>query len=121
MNNPEPTMNLQGRRDADRVLARRRQEARRDYERYAEQEAEADRLYEKTRATVFVQAKAEGDSDRTAELKCRDAAADHKYRRDLAHSLAKSALLRVAEAERESVTVRDIHSTSERIDGVVAA
>lgn len=113
-------MDLHARRLADRKLAETRREARRDYVRYAEQEADADRDYERTRATAFAKAKSEGLSDRAAELACRDAAADHKHRRDIAHSLARAALLRIQEAERESVSVRDIHATSERIDGVAA-
>lgn len=114
------TMDLAERRAADRTLAERRQEARRDYVRYSEQEADADRDYEKTRARVFAEAKSDGLSDRTAELKCREAAADHKHRRDIAHSLARAALLRIAESERESVTVRDLHASSERVEGLAA-
>lgn len=120
MSAPEATMDLQARRVADRKLAEQRREARRDYVRYAEQEADADRDYERTRARVFAEAKSEGDSDRAAELKARDAAADAKHRRDIAHSLARAALLRIQETERESVTVRDLHATSERIDGLAA-
>lgn len=113
-------MDLAERRAADRALARRRQEARRDYIRYAEQEADADREYEKTRAITFATAKSEGLSDRAADLKAREAGADHKHRRDIAHSLAKAAVLSIDETERESVTVRDIHSSSERVDGLAA-
>jgi hypothetical protein len=113
-------MDLAERRNADRTLAERRQAARRDYVRYSEQEADADREYERTRARTFAQAKLEGASDRAAELAARDAAADHKHRRDIAHSLAKAALLRIDETEREHVTVRDIHASSEKVDGVAA-
>jgi hypothetical protein len=114
------TMDLAERRVADRTLAQRRQEARRDYVRYSEQEADADREYEKTRARVFAKSKSEGLSDKAAELACRSAAADHKHRRDIAHSLAKASLLRIEESEREAVTVRDLHSSSERVDGLAA-
>lgn len=120
MSAPEATMDLTARRVADRKIAEARREARRDYVRYCEQEADADREYELTRARVFAESKSEGLSDRAAELKCRAAAAEAKHRRDIAHSLARAALLRIEESERESVTVRDIHSTSERIDGLSA-
>lgn len=114
------TMDLAERRAADRELATQRADARRDYERYSAEEADADRDYERTRARVFAEEKSKGASDRAAELACRDAAADAKHKRDLAHSLARSALLRINEVERKSVTVRDIHATSERIDGLAA-
>lgn len=104
--NDRKTMDLAERRAADRELATQRADARRDYER--------------TRARVFAEQKSKGASDRAAELACRDAAADAKHKRDLAHSLARSALLRINEVERKSVTVRDIHATSERIDGLAA-
>jgi hypothetical protein len=113
-------MDLAERRAADRTLAQRRQEARRDYVRYAEQAADADREYETTRAKVFAQQKSEGATDKAAELACRAAAAEAKHRRDIANSLARSALLRVDETEREAVTVRDLHSSSERVDGLAA-
>lgn len=113
-------MDLAERRAADHTLVEQRQAARRDYVRYCETEADADRDYERTRARVFAEAKSEGASDRAAELRCREAAAEHKHRRDIAHSLARAALLRIDETEREAVTVRDIHSSSERVDGVAA-
>ena len=113
-------MDLAERRAADRQLALQRRSARMDYIQHAAEEAEADRDYERTRARVFAEQKAAGKSDRAAELACREAAADAKYRRDIAHSLARAALLRIAESERESVTVRDLHSSSERVDGLAA-
>lgn len=121
MNTPEPTMDLQGRRNADRKLAELRREARRDFERYAEQEADAERDYRKAMAVRFAEAKGEGLSDKRAETDAKGATADLRHRRDIAHSLAFSARMRIAELERDAVSVRDIHSTSERIDGTVAA
>ena len=111
-------MDLAERRLADRTLAERRREARRDYVRYCQTEADADLAFERTRARVFAEAKDAGKSDRAAELECRAAAAEAKHKRDIAHSLARAALLRIDETEREAVTVRDLHATSERIDGV---
>ncbi len=114
------TMDLQERRIADRKLAQQRQEARRDYVRYAEQAAKADDEYEQTRARVFLEHKSEGASDRAAELACRAEAASAKYRRDIAASLARASLLRIDEVEREAVTVRDLHASSERVEGLAA-
>jgi len=113
-------MDLAERRVADRTLAQRRQEARRDYVRYAEQEADADREYAVTLAKTFATQRSNGESVGAAEIAAKAAAADHKHRRDISHSLAKAALLRIDETEREAVTVRDIHSSSERVDGLSA-
>lgn len=118
--NDRRTMDLAERRQADRTLAQRRQEARRDYVRYSEQEADADREYAVTLAKTFAKHRSDGEPVGAAEIAARAAAADHKHRRDIAHSLARAALLRIDETEREAVTVRDIHSSSERVDGLAA-
>lgn len=112
------TMDLAERRVADRTLAERRQTARRDYVRYAEEEAAADREYTKTLARVFLEHRDKGEPVGASELLAKAEAAEAKQRRDIAHSLARAALLRIDETEREAVTVRDIHSSSERVDGV---
>ena len=113
-------MDLQARRVADRKLAERRQEARRDYVRYAEQAADADREYRRVKATTYMEQRSQGNTSVGAELEANAVAADARHRRDIADSLAKAALLRIEEASREAVSVRDIHSTSERIDGLAA-
>lgn len=118
--NDRRTMDLAERRAADRTLAQRRQEARRDYVRYAEEEAAADREYAVTLAKTLAKLRAEGQPVGAAEIAAKGEAAEAKYRRDIAHSLAKAALLRIEETEREAVTVRDIHSSSEKVDGLAA-
>lgn len=114
------TMDLAERRLADRTLAERRQAARRDYVRYAEQEADADREYAVTMAKTLATARSNGEPVGAAEIAAKAAAAEAKHRRDIAKSLAKAALLRIEETEREAVTVRDIHASSERVDGLSA-
>lgn len=116
----EGTMDLQARRVADRKLAERRQEARRDYVRYAEQAADADREYRRVKAVTYAEERSQGNTSVGAEIEANAKASDAKHRRDIAESLAKSALLRIQEVERETISVRDIHSTSERIDGLAA-
>ena len=116
----EGTMDLNARRRADRTLAERRQEARRDYVRYAEQAADADREYRRIKASTYAEQRSQGNTSVGAELEANAAAADARHRRDIADSLAKAALLRIEEASREAVSVRDIHATSERIDGLAA-
>jgi len=117
---PEPTMNLQGRRDADRKLSELRREARKDFERHARAQADAERDYRKAMAASFAIAKSEGLSDKRAETEAKGQTADLRHKRDLAHALARSALLRIQELERDAVSVRDLHATSERIDGLTA-
>lgn len=114
------TMGLDERRRADRTLAERRQDARRDYVRYAQEAADADLDYRRTKARVYMEQRSEGNTSIGAELQANAVAGDARHRRDIAESLAKASLLRIQEVERESVTVRDIHSTSERIDGLAA-
>lgn len=113
-------MDLQSRRVADRKLAERRQEARRDFVRYAEQAADADRDYRRVKASTYAEERSQGNTSVGAEMQANAQAADSKHRRDIAESLAKAALLRIQEVERETISVRDIHSTSERIDGLAA-
>lgn len=120
MSQVEGTMDLQSRRIADRKLAERRQEARRDYVRYAEQAADADLEYRRIKARTYAEQRSEGNTSVGAEIEANAAAADARHKRDIAESLAKASLLRIQEVERESVSVRDIHSTSERIDGLAA-
>jgi hypothetical protein len=114
------TMDLAERRESDRRNAQHRRDARRDFERYAEEAADADLSYRKRKATRYVELRAEGETGEGSRIRAEADAADFKRTRDIATSLAKSALLRVDEAERDSVSIRDIHKTSERIDGLAA-
>lgn len=117
----EPTMDLQDRRRMERHYANLRIKAREEYVRQAEIEAKAEHAYDLTRSTAFLDARGKGAPIGEAEMVARRAAVDHKLERDIAHAMARAALLRVAEAERGQVAVRDMHSASERIDGLVAA
>lgn len=113
-------MDLAERRAADRDLARRRHEARFDFVRYEQQAADADLEYRKTRARVYMEQRAKGNTATGSELVADAAAADARHKRDVAKSLAKAALLRIEETEREATVVRDIHRSSERVEGLAA-
>lgn len=113
-------MDLQGRRAADRQLSEQRREARADYIRQAEIEAIADAEYRRVKSTTYLECRDKAMPSNGAEIVANAAASEAKQRRDIAASLAKAALLKIQETEREAVTVRDIHSTSERIDGLAA-
>jgi len=117
--NPE-VMDLDARRKADRSIAEDRRAARRDYVRHSEEAAKEDLAYRKTKAIKLVEYRAAGEAAGVAQIRAEADAAEHKYKRELAASLAKAALLKVDETEREATTVRDLHKTSERIDGLSA-
>ena len=113
------TMDLAERRVADRMIAERRRKAREDYVRWASDAADHDLEYRKVRATAFAQAKSRNGVTATeAELEADAAAAQHKHTRDISHVLARAALLMIDETEREATSVRDIHRSSERVDGL---
>jgi hypothetical protein len=108
-------------RAAAHQLAQRRREARRDYERYTEQAADAERDYRKRLAQAFTTAKSKSDTTATqAELEAHAAAADHRHRRDIAQAMAKSALLRIDELEADRAMLRQLGDWSQRIAEVAA-
>jgi len=116
----DATMDLNQRRRADHKLSLQSQEARNEYVQQAEREAEADAEYRRVKAQTYLKARDEAMPSNGAEIVANAAAAEAKQRRDIAHSLARASLLKIAECDRQRVTVRDIHSTSERIDGLAA-
>lgn len=113
-------MDLNERRRADHKLAVSRRQARTEYVEQAETAAKADAEYCRVKSVTFLECRDNGMPVTGAEIVAKAAAAEAKQRRDIALSLAKAALLKIQETERESVSVRDIHSTSERIDGLAA-
>ena len=116
-----PTLGLDELRRGSRAITERRREARRDYERYAEAAAEAEREYRKTLAKRLAVHRVENNLGVTeAEIMAQGDAADARYRRDIAQSLAKSSLLRIEELERDAATLRSIGEWSQRIEGVAA-
>jgi hypothetical protein len=111
-------MDLNDRRRADHQLAVQRREARAEYVKQAEVEARADAEYRRVKSVTYLECRDKAMPSNGAEIVANAAAAEAKQRRDIAASLAKAALLKIQETEREAVSVRDIHSTSERIDGI---
>lgn len=111
-------MDLGERREAERNIAKARREARNSYVAYSEQAAKEDLEYRKTKAIRLVEYRAAGEPAGVAQIRAEADAAEHKYKREIAESLAKAALLKIEEAERDSVTTRDLHASSERVDGL---
>lgn len=120
MSGPTPTLGLDELRRGARALHETRRQARTDYVRYCEQEADADREYRRTMAQSIVAQRAEGEPASVAEAVARGIAADAKHRRDIAASLAKACLLRIEECERDSATLRSIGEWSQRLDHITA-
>ena len=114
------TMDLNDRRRADHQLAKDIDDARGEYVRQAEIEAIADGEYRRIKAQTYVQCRDQSMTSAGAEIVAAAAASEIKQKRDIAESLKRAALLKIAECDRRRVTVRDIHSTSERIDGLAA-
>jgi hypothetical protein len=114
------TMDLAERKVADRMNAEHRRKARIDYEKYSTEAAEADLKYRTKKSVSYVELRAKGETSEGARIRAEAESAPDKRDRDIAAGLAKSALLRVDEAESERVSIRDIHKTSERIDGLAA-
>jgi hypothetical protein len=113
------TMDLTERREAERKIAQARRDARRDYVAQSEIAANEDLAYRKTKAIKLVEYRVKEPAGIALVLAEADAA-EHKHRRKIAESLAKAALLKIEETERDSVTTRDIHATSQKIDGLSA-
>lgn len=101
-------------------LQEARSAARRDYVRYSEEEAEADRQYRMTLASAFAQCKANDMTAAQAEVEAHARASDAKLKRDLAKSMSKSALLRIEQLEADRATLRVVADWSQRIEGVTA-
>lgn len=112
------TMDLSERRQAERKIAEARRKGRDDYVAYSEQAAKEDLEYRKTKAIKLVEYRAAGEPAGVAQIRAEADAAEHKYKREIAESLAKAALLKIEETERDSVVVRDLHRSSERVDGL---
>lgn len=114
------TMDLADRRKADRANAEHRRKARADYEQHTHDAAEADLRYRTKKATTYIELRAKGETSEGARIRAEAESAPDKRDRDIAAGRAKAALLRIDEAESERVSIRDIHKTSERIDGLAA-
>ncbi len=112
----QPHFDMAEVRAAAHKLAESRREARRDYERYSEQTADAERDYRKRLAIAFAESKSRDVTAAQAELEAHAAAADHKHRRDLASSLAKSCLLRIEELEADRAMLRQLGDWSQRME-----
>jgi hypothetical protein len=114
------TMDLAERKAADRATATYRAKARKEFVKQADIAANKDREYRELKATTYVQLRHEGETSEGSRIRAESASAQLRSERDIASSLAKAALLRVDEAERNSVSVRDVHATSQKIDGLAA-
>ena len=117
---PQPTLGLNELRQKAHALSQRRSDAIRDYERYAEQEADADRDFRITLAKRFTQARSDSEPAGASEIIARAAAAEAKHKCAIASSLAKSSLLRIEECERDAATLRSVADWSRSLDGGTA-
>lgn len=101
-----PALDLHDFRAKAKRLAEARRDARVDRERYAKEEAEAEREFRQTLAMRYAGARAEGETGSGAEILARAEAADARYRRDIAASLVRSCDQRIAELEANRSILR---------------
>lgn len=118
MNQPQPTLTLDDYRTKSNAIHKARAEARRDFERYAEQEADAERLYRQQLAQAFAKAKASDATAAQAEIQAHSDASDARHTRDLAKAMAKAALLRIEALEADRATLRSVAEWSQKVDAV---
>jgi hypothetical protein len=115
----ESLLDLAGVRQAAHALGQKRRDARRDYERYCEKAADAERDYRKRLAIAWASMRSEGLLSMGAiEVQANSDAADQKHTRDIAQSLAKSALLRIEELEADRAMLRQIGEWSKELETV---
>lgn len=115
---PEPHLDLDEVRRQARALAEGRRTARRDYERYTKQEAEAEHDYRKKKAQAYLGSRSEGTASNGAEIVANAAAAEERMRRDIAHSMAKAAEQRIAELEADRAMLRQLAEWSRALEGL---
>lgn len=97
-----------------RNLAENRRKARGDYIDCAREEAEAEHRFRKVRAIKFAEARKEGEPQDAADIYARSEAADAELERNLGHSKAKAALLRIDELEADRANLRHLSEREER-------
>ena len=112
------TMDLNERRQADHQLRQIRDEARAEFVRQSEIVAIADAEYRRVKSMTYLECRDQAMPSNGAEIVANAAASEIRQKRDIAASLAKASLLKVSATDRDFVSIRDTHATSERIDGV---
>ncbi len=118
---PRPTLTLDDFRAQSRTIHKARDEARINYENHAAEAAQAESEYRKKLAGAFAEAKRfDGVTAAQAELEAHAEASETRLKRDLAQSLAKSALLRIEALEADRATLRSIGDWSRAIDATGA-
>lgn len=95
-------------------IAVARAQARNSYERYGSEEAEAEHEYRKRKAIQLAHYRNDGKSVGESEILAEGDVAEWRRKRDMAHVLAKSALLQVDELERNAASLRSELQASEK-------
>jgi hypothetical protein len=101
-------------RQALRMVAEQRHQARDWYQRAIEQRADMERVYRKARAAAWAR-----HTDGTAkerEDQVNDVTADARYERDVADGIVRAALERLAEVDGERASLHRLIDWSMRLD-----
>lgn len=105
-------------RAAAHELAKRRRQARTDYVARSEEAADAEREYHKSKAIAFTKARANEKGVGESEILANADSADARHTRDVAHALAKAALLRIDELEADRAMLRQLADFSRELETV---
>lgn len=82
--------------------------------------AEAERLYRKTKAIAFTQARSEGKGVGEADAIADGASADARFERDIASGQVLAQREYLGALERQASTLRQVADWSQRVDSVAA-
>lgn len=107
-------------RAAAHDLAGKRREARRDYERRAEEAAEAEKNFRRELAIQFTKCRSDDKGVGESEILANghEQVAGYRHKRDICQSLAKSALLRIEELEADRAMLRQLGAWSQELETV---
>lgn len=115
-----PTLGLDELRRKATAIHRDRLEAVEKLRELMHEAAEAERLYRKTRAIAFTQARSEGMGVGESEITADGTAVDARFERDVASGMVAAQREYLALLERDASTLRQVADWSQRIDGVAA-
>jgi hypothetical protein len=115
---PETHLSFEEIRAAAHDLAQRRRDARADYEDWVEKAANAENAFRKKLAIELAKFRASEKGVGESEILANAEAADERRQRDIAHGMAKAALLRIEELEADRAMLRQLGDWSKDLETV---
>lgn len=113
-----PPLDVDDVRRGARLIELRREEARQQFEREGQAEADAEAAYRQAKAVAYAEAAVEANSPQDeAKLHADGETAELRAIRDKHHVLAKAALLRIDELEAKRAMLRHASERSAGLEG----